>query len=202
MKDLPVRSLIGSLMYAEKSRPDIATALSRVASHGGNPGTAHWNAALRILRYLRYTIKMRLTYRRTGGVTPHMFVSPGAKAAAAACREHEAMMAMVDADYATCPATRRSTSGWVLFLAGAPVSWGSKKQTITATSSAESEYIALASCAKDALAMRHLMSQLPGVQPEGPTMIYEDNQACINMVKNPKARAGRGLSTLTCAYTL
>jgi hypothetical protein len=138
------------------------------------------------LRYLRGSIHLKLTYRRNGGVTPHMFLAPGAKAAAKECRRADEMMAMVDADYASCPATRRSTSGWLIFLAGAPVAWGSKRQTITATSSAESEYVSLASCAKDVLATRYLLAQLPGRQLAGATKIYEDNTACINMVKNPR----------------
>ena len=102
------------------------------------------------------------------------------------CKPADKMAAMVDADYASCPTTRRSTSGWLVFLAGAPIAWGSKKQSITATSSAEAEYVALATCAKDVMALRHLISQLPVPKINGPTIIYEDNSACIKMVKNPR----------------
>ena len=183
---LPTKSLLGSLLYATKSRPDIVTALSKACSHGGNPGVAHYQAALRILRYLRGTIDLKLTYRRTGGVTPHLFMSPDVKSTARQCKITEDLLAMVDADYAGCPATRRSTSGWLIFLAGAPVSWGSKRQSITATSSAESEYLALVSCCKDLLALRYLLTQMPGTLIDGASRVYEDNSACINMVKNPK----------------
>ena len=113
-------------------------------------------------------------------------MSPNVKSTARQCKIAEELLAMVDADYAGCPATRRSTSGWLIFIAGAPVSWGSKRQTITATSSAESEYLALVSCCKDLLALRHLLTQMPGIHIDGASRVYEDNAACINMVKNPK----------------
>ena len=101
MKKLPFRALVGSLMYAEKTRPDISGALSKVASFAQNPGMAHYNAALRILRYLRGTIDLRLTYRRAGGVTPTLFASSDAKSRASECRATDVLMAMCDADYAS-----------------------------------------------------------------------------------------------------
>ena len=60
----PYMSLMGSLLWVTLTRPDIATVVSRACSHGSAPTKAHWRAALRILRYLKTTINLGLTYQR------------------------------------------------------------------------------------------------------------------------------------------
>ena len=66
------------------------------------------------------------------------------------------------------------------------VSWRSKKQTCVALSTAEAEYIALASAAQEALWMRRLSTELSGGLPVGATTIFEDNLSAIGMTKNPQ----------------
>ena len=70
-------------------------------------GMAHYNAAMRILRYLRGSIDIRLTYRASGGTTPSMFRTSDATKTGKACGKDDTLMAMCDADYAGCPTTRR-----------------------------------------------------------------------------------------------
>ncbi|GKF06168.1 hypothetical protein Tco_0036836 [Tanacetum coccineum] len=61
-------------------------------------------------------------------------------------------------NHAECQDTRRSTSGSAQFLGDKLVSWSSKKQKSTATSSTEAEYIALSRCCAQILWMRsHLI---------------------------------------------
>jgi hypothetical protein len=65
-KDLRERyqSAVGSLMYAMMgTRPDIALSVSVVSRYGSNPTQEHWNAVIRILRYLRTTISTELVYK-------------------------------------------------------------------------------------------------------------------------------------------
>ena len=66
------------------------------------------------------------------------------------------------------------------------MSWRSKKQTSVALSSAEAEYMALASAGQEAVWMRLLTAQLCGSQQMEAVTVFEDNQLAIQMTKNPQ----------------
>ncbi len=72
-------------------------------------------------------------------------------------------------------------------IGGAPVSWTSKRQSITAQSTTESEYIALNEAGKQAVWLRHLLYSLrkPQVYKQEPTVIYGDNRGSIDLSANP-----------------
>ena len=80
--------------------------------------------------------------------------------------------------------SRRSTTGYVFFLHKSVVSWKYKQQTTVATSSTEEEYMALYSATQEAVWLRLLLSDFGCALGEA-TKIYEDNQGCISLVKNP-----------------
>ena len=73
-----------------------------------------------------------------------------------------------------------TTGSHLLDTSGTAVSWRSNKQTTVALSTAEAEYVALASAAQEAVWMRQLTTYLTG----GPTVVFDDNQAAIAMTKN------------------
>jgi hypothetical protein len=89
----------------------------------------------------------------------------------------------VDADHAGCPETRRSVSGYVHILNGAAVSWASKRQNSVALSSTEAEFYAASLAACDVEYLRFVMRDL-GFEQQSPTVLYEDNQACIYLSKH------------------
>jgi hypothetical protein len=70
-------------------------------------------------------------------------------------------------------------------IGGAAVSWRSNKQSCVALSTAEAEYIALASAAQEAVWMRRLITDI-NCGSEGAMVIFEDNQSAICMAKNPQ----------------
>jgi hypothetical protein len=69
-------------------------------------------------------------------------------------------------------------------LCNAPISWASNKQSIVALSSTEAEYLAVTNAAKEAIWLRNLLTEL-GYRQHQPTPLFEDNQSCIALAKNP-----------------
>jgi len=87
-----------------------------------------------------------------------------------------------DANYALCRDTRRSVSGYVFLLNGCAISWLSKKQNSVSTSTTESEYMALATTARQALWYINGLSQLGfPISVE----LKADNTSSINVAENP-----------------
>ena len=163
MRDIPYQRAVGSLMYAATStRPDISFSVATLSQFMRNPGSTHWEAAKRVLRYLKGTSDYGITLGTTDG----------------------GLEAYVDADWAS-QAHRHSMSGYVVLLNGGPVAWSARKQPLIALSTAEAEYIALTTVAREVLYLQLLVGEL--YEPVTlPTPVYCDNQAAIALASNNK----------------
>ena len=77
------------------------------------------------------------------------------------------------------------------FLAGGPISWQSKRQSVVAQSSTEAEYIAMSELAKEGAWLRYL---LVGLHYKGqdldPMTLYGDNQGALSLAENPTFHRG------------
>lgn len=113
------RSLAGALQYLTLTRPDIAHAVQQVCLHMHDPRESHFQLLKRVIRYIKGTLGLGLQ------VTPSSSTS---------------LVAYSDADWAGCPDTRRSTSGYCVFFGDNIISWSSKRQHTVSRSSAEAEY--------------------------------------------------------------
>ncbi|UYV63998.1 hypothetical protein LAZ67_2006285 [Cordylochernes scorpioides] len=165
VKKVEYQSLIGSLIYLSVStRPDIAYAVSALGQFSNDPRRQHWNAAKRVLRYLKGTSCLRITYRKS----------------------NEALHGYVDADWGGNLVDRKSHTGIVYFLARGPIAWESKKQQTVTLSSTESEYIALCKAGKAAVYLRALLDEMGfGELLNGPTVLKTDNQGAQQLARNP-----------------
>lgn len=94
------------------------------------------------------------------------------------------MVAYSDADWAGCPDTRRSTTGFCHYLGPNLTSWSAKKQPTVSRSSAEAEYRALAYTCADTIYVHHLLRDL-GISLSTPIIIYCDNLSATYMEANP-----------------
>ncbi|GJX18184.1 putative ribonuclease H-like domain-containing protein [Tanacetum coccineum] len=156
------RSMIGSLMYLTASRPDIMFAVCACSRFQVTPKTSHLNAVKRIFRYLKGKPKLGLWYPRVSSFD---------------------LEAYSDSDYAGANLDRKSTTGGCQFLGRRLISWQCKKQTIVATSTIESEYVAVANCCGQVFWIQNQMLDY-GFNFMN-TKIYIDNESTICIVKNP-----------------
>jgi Reverse transcriptase (RNA-dependent DNA polymerase) len=163
MRDTPYGSLVGALNYiSTHTRPDISTAVGALCRYISNPGPAHWTAAKRVLQYLSYTLDMGIIFTKG---------------------ESKGILAYSDSDWGQDIDTRRSTTGYVITLAGAPISWKSKRQSTVATSSVHAEYMALYDTIREVVWLRTLLQEM-GFPESGPTKVYGDNQGCLAICSN------------------
>jgi hypothetical protein len=156
-------SLVCALQYLSFTRPDVAYAVQQVCLYMHDPREPHLNAVKRILRYLRGTLDYGLTILRSSPTS---------------------LTAYTDADWAGCPDTRKSTSGYGVFLGDNLVSWSSKRQHTVSRSSAEAEYRGVANAVTEACWLRQLLSELHRPLQRA-TVVYCDNISAVYLSTNP-----------------
>lgn len=157
------RSLAAALQYLTFTRPDIAFAVQQVCLFMHDPREAHLNALKRILRYVKGTISHGLRLYKSTTTS---------------------LVAYSDADWAGCPSTRRSTSGYCVFLGDNLISWSSKRQDVVSRSSAEAEYRGVANAVSEATWLRKLLLEMKIPIPRA-TIVFCDNISAIYMSSNP-----------------
>ncbi len=84
----------------------------------------------------------------------------------------------VDADHASDTVTRRSRTGFLVYLNCAPMYWLSKKQTSVESSSFGSEFVAMKQCCEYIRGLRYKLRMM-GIPVQGPACIYGDNQSVL-----------------------
>ena len=137
------RSAIGGLLYlAVSTRPDLSYSVTVLARQLHAPTMRHMVLLKRVLRYVAGTVTLGLWYRRSGPLSS------------------TSLAAFADADWGGCKDTRRSTTGYIISINKAPILWKSRRQTVIALSSAESEYVALSECAKTLSWVRKLFWEI------------------------------------------
>ena len=162
-------SLVGSLLYATQTRPDIQFSVNLIAQFSGNPGIPHLEAAKRILRYLKGTQDFSLVLGRQG-------------------RDAVDIVGWTDSDWAGDVDSRHSVGGFVFDVAGECVSWSSKKQVSVATSSIEAEYVASANMTKETVWLQTLLKEVGYPQSQA-TIMHADNQGTIALAQNPTSHS-------------
>ena len=160
----PYREIVGSLLYLTKTRLDLQLAIQQLCKYMHNHGPEHVVACKRVLRYLKGTLSIGLTL---GGASSAPLV----------------LSAYADADWARDLDYRTSITGYTLFLGRSCINSVAKNQDRIALSSTEAEYIAICVCSSKIAWARQVLADvgLPQLQP---TIVYEDNQPCIDLAHN------------------
>jgi hypothetical protein len=157
------RRLVGRLVYLTVTRHDLSYSVHMLAQFMQKPLQEHWNAALRVVRYLK------------GNPGQGIFLQADSDLQ---------LYAWCDSDWASCPLTRRSLTGWIIFLGNSPISWKTKKQHVVSRSSAEAEYRSMATTLCELKWLKALLVSL-GIDHSPPMKIYCDSQAALHIAANP-----------------
>jgi len=157
------RSVVEALQYLNLTRPDISFVVNKLFQFMHCPTESHWIAIKRLLRYLKGTIFHGLHLHRHRNLSLHAFS---------------------DADWAGNLDDRTSTTTYVIFLGGNPISWSSKKQRSVARSSTEAEYRAIATTAAELAWIQSFLTELQFPLSCIP-VIYSDNIGANYVCGNP-----------------
>ncbi|KAG7584130.1 Reverse transcriptase RNA-dependent DNA polymerase [Arabidopsis suecica] len=165
--EVPYLSAIGALMYlANCTRPDISFSVNLLARFSSSPTRRHWNGIKHVFRYLQGTIDLGLFYPKN---------------------INGQMIGFADAGYLSDPHKARSQIGYVFTIGGTAISWRSQKQTLVATSSNHAEIIALHEASRECVWLRsisrHIQTSSGISLNTEPTILYEDNAACVAQTK-------------------
>jgi hypothetical protein len=168
MKSIPYASAVGSIMYAQVcTHPDLAFVIGLLGIFQSNPGFKHWQVAKKALHYLQETKHYMLTYKRTDNLE---------------------VIGYSDADFAGCPDSQRSTSGYVFTLASGAISWRSYKQTIMTSSTMYAEFIACYEVVGQAIWLKIFILGLRVVDSISKQLtLYCDNKATFFFSHNNKS---------------
>ena len=181
---------MGELQYlANATRPDISYAVNRLASYTANPSLEHYGSLKRILRYLAGTKDYGITYRKSDGLNSdtNLFHGLTRNNGPANNGDNNLFHGFTDAAFANAD-DYKSTTGYVFLASEGAITWKSKKQTIIAMSSTESEYVALSEAGREAFWLRNLYDEL-GFPQMGPTVIKSDNEGSVILSHNPQFHA-------------
>ncbi|GKB65555.1 ribonuclease H-like domain-containing protein [Tanacetum coccineum] len=157
------RSLAGGLQYLMFTRPDLSYAVQQICLYMHDPREPHLAALKRILRYVHGTLDLGL----------HLYAS-----------SITSLVGYTDADWTGCPSTRRSTSGYCVFLGDNLLSWSAKRQHTLSRSSAEADYRGVANIVAETTWLRNLIRELHSPLSTA-TLVYCDNVSAVYMSANP-----------------
>ena len=183
------RSGVGKLLHmARWSRPDVQNTVRDVSRHGSAPVEAHVKAMHRIMEFVERTRdrgwKLKPDRRWNGIDRTFKFKIKGKS----------------DSDFANCPDTRRSVSGWAVYLEGAAVACKSIMQKIVALSVTEAELVAAVMCVQHMLYVMRLLESM-GLLVEYPMVIEIDNSGAVDLANNWSA-GGRTKNMQTRIFIL
>ena len=164
-KHYPFAQAVGGILYASTiTRPDLAFPASLLSRYMSKYNTEHWKAAKHLLRYIRGTTDLCLTFNKENS--------------------NRIARGYADADWGGDLDTRRLTTGYIFKVYGGVVAWKRCRQNTVALSTTEAEIMASSEATRQAIWLRQLLSDLQ-LPLEQPLPILNDNNGAIALSKNP-----------------
>jgi len=151
------RRLIGQLIYLTNTRLDTCFVVNHLSQFLSAPTMAHYQATLRVLRYLKANLGRGLFFPSNSPLQLKDFCDP---------------------DWASCPTTRRFVTNFCIFLSDSLISWRSKKQNTVSRSSSKAKYRALASTTYELQWLSYLLRDLH-IVPQATAVLFCDNKFAL-----------------------
>ena len=163
--NFPFLMIVGALLYLTVfTRPDLSYAVNMLSRLSTKKTMASCLLAIHVLLYLKGTTEKGITF--SGSLFD--------------------LHAFSDADWAGDPSTRRSMTGYVIFMCGGPIAWMSKLQCTVATSSMESEYMAMYACIQELVWIRGVFGELElSALVSESIPLFVDNESAKALAENP-----------------
>ncbi|MBW0537724.1 hypothetical protein O181_077439 [Austropuccinia psidii MF-1] len=145
-----------------ETRPDLSFSVSALSQFLEKPGIHHWKAFLHILKYLKGTQDLSITYPK--GI-------------------NAGILAYTNADWGNCKTTCHSITGYLATMGGGLILWKTRKQLTISLSTAEAEYKALCDLTSELMWLKQWGKECSLLSRDRPIPIHKDNQSCINAAK-------------------
>ncbi|XP_057982216.1 uncharacterized mitochondrial protein AtMg00810-like [Malania oleifera] len=157
------RRLVGQLLYLTLTRPDLTFSVQVLSQFLAKPAVSHFKAVIRVLKYLKATPGQGLFFPASSKLQLKPFS---------------------DSDWVGCIDTRRSVTGFAIFLGDSLISWKRKKQATINMSSIEAEYRALASTACEIQWLLYALHDLL-ITHQQLALVYTDSKSALSITTNP-----------------
>jgi hypothetical protein len=165
------RKGVGKMLHMMRwSRPEVLNAVRELSRFMKVASGAHYKAMIRVMKYCVSTPERGLFLKPEGiwdGDPNYEFTIRGGS----------------DANYATDPTTRKSVSGYSVFLCEAPVSMKSGQQKSVTLSTTESEQVSGTQCVQDMLFVMRVVESI-GLKVKKPMIIEMDNKGAVDLANN------------------
>ena len=172
------RSAVGKLLHMMRwSRPEIWNSVRECSRRMSRASEDHMKAVLRILKYCADTKERgwELKPNRTWDGKDRSFLFK--------------IRGKSDSNYATCKETRRSITGYLVWLEEALIAVKSGMQKIVALSVTEAEIIALVQCVQEMMYMKKVLESIL-LKVELPMIVEVDNKGAVDLVNGWSSSGG------------
>ena len=149
------------MLYLTLTRPNIAFSIQTLSQFLQQPKRSHWEAVIRVMKYVKR--------------------EPGLAILLSSTRANK-LSVFCDADWVSCPNTRKSVSGFLVKHGSSLISWKSKKQKVS-RSSAEAKYRSMANAISEVVWITTLLKELENEVNE-PVLIFSDSKVALKIAVN------------------
>lgn len=210
------QELIGILRWAsEISRVDILHEISLLSSYQAAPREGHLKQLLHIFAFLKKHPKLTIYFDpRLPNLDPNSFQGDNVETFREQYRDAEdelppmmpkprgrgvCITAFVDASHGANKVTRRSHTGFLIFLNRAPIIWYSKRQNTVESSTFSSEFIAMKACVEHITALRFKLRMF-GIPIDGPADVLCDNESVVKNASKLESTLNKKHSSIAYHY--